>query len=144
MLGSTPPSQWYKVLLPEIFIHEIIVLNGVLAIPELDGWFIHDEDSDSGSVCRGMLGSTPGTQRDKVHLCRIETQEFAVFCGKDLYSCPSNSLIDSGLLHNWLIDLHSICGRLLALTPGTQRYKVYPCRIRTQEFTVFRGGCLRY
>jgi len=30
-------SQWYKVLPPGTCIHEVNVLNSVLAIPELDG-----------------------------------------------------------------------------------------------------------
>jgi len=36
LLGPTPATRWYKVLLPTTFIHEVTVLNGLLVIRELD------------------------------------------------------------------------------------------------------------
>jgi len=83
------------------------------------------------------LGLTPAIQRYKVRLYRIKTQEIAVFCGEDLYSSLGDILLDSRLLHNRSTDLDVLCGRLLALTPAAQRYKVRLCRIKTQEIAVF-------
>ena len=79
-----------------------VVFIGTLAIPELDGRLLHDHTSDPGSVCGRLLGLTPAIQRYKVRLCRIKTQEFAVFCGEDLYSTcsPGYLLLDGRLLHN--------------------------------------------
>jgi len=116
-----------------------VVFIGTLAIPELDGRFLHDHTSDPGSDCGKLLGSTPATQRYKGCLCSIETQEIAVFCGEDLYCSPGDSLLDGRLLYNCWTDLDSICGRLLGLTPAIQRYKVHLCRIETQEIAVFCG-----
>ena len=48
--------------------------------------------------------------------------------------------LDSESLHNRLSDPGSDCGRLLGLTPATQRYKGRPCGIKTQEIAVF---CVR-
>ena len=53
---------------------------------------------DCDSVCRGMLGSTPATQRYKVRLCRLAIQESTVFCGEDLYSNSGHLLPDGRLL----------------------------------------------
>jgi len=47
----------------------------------LDGRLLHDYLTDSNSVCRRLLGSTPATRRYKVRLCGIRTQQIAVFCG---------------------------------------------------------------
>ena len=51
----------------------------------LDGRLLHDYSTDSNSVCRRLLGSTPATRRYKVRTSRIKTQDFAVFCGGGLY-----------------------------------------------------------
>jgi len=40
LLASVPASQWDRILPPATFIHDVTVLNGVLVIPELDGWFL--------------------------------------------------------------------------------------------------------
>jgi len=112
---------------------------GTLAIPDLDGRLLHDHTSDPGSDCGILLGSTPATQRYKGRLCRIKTQEIAVFCGEDLYCSPGDLLLDGRLLYNRWADLDSVCGRLLGLTPAIQRYKIRLCRIETQEFAVFCG-----
>jgi len=90
------------------------------------------------------LGSTPATQRYKGHLCRIETQEIAVFCGDYLYSSPGDILLDGRYLHNRGTDFDALCRGLLVLMPASRRYKVRLCRIRTQEFAVFCGGYIRY
>jgi len=62
LFALTPALQWDKVLTPATFIHDT-VLNGIMAIPELDGWFGHNQWSDCGSDCGRLLGLTPATQR---------------------------------------------------------------------------------
>ena len=91
----------------------------------------------------GLLGLTPSFQQYKVRLCRIKAQEFGIFRGEDPYSSPGHILLDGGLLHNRCTDLDDLCGRLLGLTPFSRRYKVRLCRIKTQEFPDFGGGCIR-
>jgi len=58
-----------------------VVFIDTLAILELDGRFLHNHSSDPGSDCGRLLGPTPATQSYKVLLCRIKTEEIAVFCG---------------------------------------------------------------
>jgi len=70
---------------PAIFIHEVTVLNSVLAITELDGRFLHNHLSDPESDCGRIFGSTPATPRCKIHLCRINTQEIANPCESGLH-----------------------------------------------------------
>ena len=66
VLGSMPASQWCKVHPYANCIHEVTGLNGVLAISELDGGFLHSHCSDPGSDCGRLLSSTPATQRYKI------------------------------------------------------------------------------
>jgi len=91
-----------------------------------------------------LLGSTPAIQRYKVRLCRIKTQEIAVFCGGCIRYQAGDILLDSRVLHNRWTGFDSVCGTLLGSTPAIQRYKVRLCRIKTQEIAVFCGGCIRY
>jgi len=42
------------------------------------------------------------------------------------------------------MDSDSVCWRLLGLMPATQRYRGHPCGIKTQDFTDFSEGGLRY
>jgi len=143
LLGSMPATQRYKVDPPATLIPEVTVLNEVLAIPGLDGGFLPNRRADSGCDCRRLLGPTPATQRYKVRLYRIETEEIAVFCGGGIRSQAGDILLDGGLLHNRWTDLDPVCGRLLGSMPAIQRYKVRLCRMGTQEFAVFCGGGIR-
>jgi len=86
----------------------------------------------------------PASQRYKVHLCRIETHEIAVFCAEDLYSSPGDLLLDGRLLYNRGTDLDSVCGRLLGSPPATQWYKIHLSTTFIHDFTGTRlGGGLR-
>jgi len=67
-----------------------VVIIGTLAIPELDGRFLHSRWADPGFDCRGSLGSTPATQRYKGRLCRIKTHEIANPCESCLYRYPGD------------------------------------------------------
>jgi len=46
--------------------------------------------------------------------------------------------------NNHISDPGSDCEGLLGSTPATQWYKVYLCRIKTHEITVFCAGCIKY
>jgi len=57
----------------------------MLAIPKLDGRFLHNRWADPGSDCGRLLGLTPATQRYEGRLCRIEAHEIANPCESCLY-----------------------------------------------------------
>ena len=140
----TPATQRYKIHRPATFIHEVTMLNIVLAIRELDCRFLHNRGANPGSNCGRLLGLTPAFQRYRLRLCRINTQEFAVFCGESIRFPAGDTLLDGRLLHNRWKDLDSVHGRLLGFTPAFQRYKVCLCRIKTQEFAIFCRGSIRF
>jgi len=119
-----------------------VVFIDTLAISELDGRFLHNHRSDSGSDCGRLLGWTPATQWYKVRPCHIKTHEIAVFCAGCIRYQAGDILLDGRLLHNRWTDFAALCGRLLDSTPATRRNKVRLCRIKTQEITDSCGGCL--
>jgi len=77
-----------------------VVFIDTLAIPELDGRFLHNHRSDPDSDCGRLLGSTPATQRYKVRPCRIKAHEVAVFCAGCIRYQAGNTLLDGRYLHN--------------------------------------------
>jgi len=115
-----------------------------LAIPQLDGRFLHNHCSDPKSDSGRLLCLTPASQRYRFHLCGIETQDIAVFCRDDRYRSPGDTLLDGRYLHSRCMDFDSVCGRLLGMMPAFQRYSVCLCRTKAHEFAVFCGGCIRY
>jgi len=130
-LGSTPAIQRYKVRLCRIKAHEIAVfcarcIRYQAGDTLLDGRLLHNRATDSDSVCRGPLGSTPASQWYKVHLGRIGTQEIAVFCAGCIRYQAGDILLDGRLLHTRRAESDSVCRGLLGSTPATQWYKVYP------------------
>ena len=108
----------------------------------LDGRLLHNRWQDSDSVCWWLLGSASATRRSKVRLCHIKTHGIAVFCGKGL-SSPGRILLNGRFLHNHWVYSNSVCWRLLGSTPASRRYKVHPCRMKTQDFAVTCGGVLK-
>ena len=116
-----------------------VVFIDTLAISELDGRFLHNHRSDPESDCGRLLGWTPATQWYKVRPCHIKTHEIAVFCAGCIRYQADDILLDGRYLHNCWTDLDSVCGRLLALTPAFQKYKVRLCHIKAQEIAVFCG-----
>jgi len=147
LLGWTPATQWYKVRSCHIRTHEIAVFcAGCIRYQAgdtlLGGRYLHDRWLDFDSVCGRLLGLTPAFQRYKVRLCRIKTQEVAVFCGEDLYSSPGDILLNGRLLHNRWTDFAALCGGLLGSMPATRQYKMRLCRIKAQEIADSCGGCL--
>jgi len=121
-----------------------VVFIYTLAIPPLDGRFLNNHCSDAESDSGRLLRLTPASQRYRIHLCRIKTQEVAVFCRDDLYRSPGDTLLDGRYLHNRWPDFDSVCERLLGMMPAFQRYRVRLCRTKAHEFAVFCGGCIRY
>jgi len=110
-----------------------IVFIDTLAIPELDGRFLHNHCSDPGSNCGRSLGSMPATQWYKVRPCRIKTHEIAVFCAGYIRYQAGDILLDGRYLQSRSTDFDSVYGKLLGLTPASQRYKVRLCRIEGHE-----------
>ena len=127
LLGSTLATEWYKVHPWRIKTHEITVFcvgciryqagNTLLA-----SRYLHNRFMDTDSVCGRLLDLTQAFQWYKVHLCRIEAQEIAVFCGEDLYCSSNDILLDGRLLHNQRTDFQvaAICRGLLGLIPASQ------------------------
>jgi len=145
LLGSTPATRRYKVRPYRIKAQDIAVFcgGGLMYYARetlLDGRLLHHRSTDRDSVCGRLLGSTPATPRYKVRPYRIKAQDIAVFCGRGLMYYARETLLDGGLLHHRLMDFDSVCGTLLGLTPARRRYKVRPCRIRTQDIAVYCGG----
>ena len=116
----------------------------MLAIPELDGGFLHNHCSNPGSNCGAMLGSTPATQRYKGRLCRIRTHEIADPCGWCLIGTVAIPDLNGRFLHDRWTNLESDSGRLSGSTPATQRYKIDPSATSTHHVTGLNGvGCWR-
>jgi len=67
-----------------------VVFIGTLAIPELDGRYLHNHCSNPESDCGRLLGSAPATQWYKGRLCGIKTQEVADPCESCLYRYPGD------------------------------------------------------
>jgi len=78
----------------------------MLAIPELDGRFLHNCSTDLGSVTWTLLGSTPATRWYKVRLWRINTHEIGIYSGGGSWEGKEGMLPIPGLngrfLHNHL------------------------------------------
>ena len=89
LFGSTSATRRYKVRVCRIKTHEIAVFcrGGVNVNPGgilLDSRFLHNHSTDSNSDCGRLLGSISASQRYKVRLCHMKTQEVSVFCGESL------------------------------------------------------------
>ena len=146
-LGSTPATQQYKGRLCRIRSQEIAdpcesCLDRYPGDLLLDGGLLHNRLTDFESVCEGLLGSTPASQRYKARPCHIKAYEIAVFCAGCIRYQAGDILLDGRLLHNRRTDLAAFCGRLLDSTPATRRHKVPLRRINTQEIADSCGGCL--
>ena len=91
-------TRQYKVRRCHIKTHEIAVFcGGGLDWPGgilLDGRFLHNHWVYSNSVSWRLLSSSVATQRYKVRLYRMKTQEVTVFCGGSLRLYPGGILLD--------------------------------------------------
>jgi len=73
-----------------------VVFIGTLAIPELDGRFLHDRWANPESDCGRLLGSTPATQRYRIHPSAICIHDVT---GLNEMGCwrSQNSMADSSM-----------------------------------------------
>ena len=117
-----------------IIIHEVTVLNGVLAIPELDDRFLYNHSSDPRSNCERLLGSTPATQRYIKDISVASKPRKSVTLVRVVFI---DTLVihelDDRFLYNHCSDPRSNCERLLGSTPATQRYNGCLCPVRTRK-----------
>ena len=118
---------------------------------ELQGWrsqildsrLLHNHCPDYNSDFRRLLGSTSATHRYKVRVCRIKTHEIAVFYERGINVNPGGILLNSRFLPNHCVYSNSVSRRLLGSSLATQRYKIRPYCMKSQEVTVFCEGSLR-
>ena len=105
LLGLTPATQWYKIRSSRIKTHEIAVFCAECIRYQagdilLDSRYLHNQLTDFDSIFRRLLGLTPALQRYKVHLCRIKTHKFAVFCRGYITYQASDILLDGQYLYD--------------------------------------------
>jgi len=101
-------------LMKSLTLVRVVFIGTTLATPELDGTFLHNSLTDSGSDCGILLGSTPSTQMYKGRLCGIKTLEIAVFCGGDLYT---TIIVALEILYS-TADYSTTAGRILTPFAG--------------------------
>ena len=115
-----------------------VVFIDTLAIPELDGRFLHNHYSDPGSNCGRLLGSTPAT--NGIRYFPVGSRLRKSLPSVEGVLCITGDILHHGrLLHNRWTDFDSVCERFLGLTPAFQGYMVHLCHIKTQEVAVFCG-----
>jgi len=91
------------------------------------------------SIFADVWGSTPATQRYRLHPCDIKILDFADICAKGLYCNPGRILLDGRFLHNHSTDSNSVSWRLLGPTLATRWYRICPCGIKALDLTDFCG-----
>jgi len=136
-----PATHWYRSHPYLTIIHGVIGIQAGGTL--LDSGLLDNRLTDSDSVCWRLLGSTLATQRYKGRLCGIKAQAFADISGGGLREHAGGILLDGRLLPNRMTDSNSVCRRLLASRPVTQRYKGRPCGIKTQDFADISAEGLR-
>jgi len=116
----------------------------MLAIPELDGRFLHTWLADSRSKGTASLVSAPAIRRYKVRLYRINTHEVTIYSAGGLGKGEGVVLaipeLDVRFLHNRLSDSRSEDRTSLDPAPATRRYKEHHCHINTHEIAIYSGG----
>ena len=70
----------------------------------------------------------------------MKTQEVPVFYGGGHHVNPGGILLDCRLLHNRYSESNPVCRRFLGSFSASQRYKVRPYAIKTDEVVVCCGG----
>ena len=133
LLGSTSTTRRYELRVCRIKAHEIAVVygGGINVNPGrilLDGRFLYNRFTDSNSDFRRLLGLVSASQRYKVRLCRMISQEVAVHSRGGslaefyLRAVSSTTAARISILVLW---------RLLGSAVATQRYKVRLYTINT-------------
>jgi len=90
----------------------------------LDGRYRHSHRREFDPVCGRLLGPMPATQWYKVRPCHIKAHEISICYAGCIRYQASHILLDGRLLHDRLTDIDSLGGRLLGLTPASQRYRL--------------------
>ena len=81
-----------------------VVFIGKLAMPELDGRFLHDRWTNPESDCGRLLGSTPATQRYKLHPSANFIHDVTGLNGVGCWR-SQNSIEDSSTTAGPILDL---------------------------------------
>jgi len=81
-----------------------VVFIGTLAIPELDGRVLHDRWTNPESDCGRLLGSTPATQRYKIHPSANFIHDVTGLNGVGCWR-SQNSMEDSSTTAGPILDL---------------------------------------
>ena len=97
LLNSRPAIHWYPIHFYCTIIHQV----RRLAIPELDGWFLHNHCSDPECEWRDLLGPTPATQRYRIHPPAICIQEVS-WLNRARWLIPLQPLLRSWI---WLREI---------------------------------------
>ena len=79
-------------------------------------------------------------QRYQLRLCRVETQDFAVFCAGGLRYSAGGTLLDCRSIDHHGSDSNSVCGRLLDITPATRLHKAHSYAINNHEVNPLTGS----
>jgi len=116
----------------------------MLAIPDLDGGFLHTWLANSRSKGTASLGSAPAIRRYKVCLYRNNTHEVTIYSAGGLGKAEGVVLgipdLDVRFLHNRVSDCRSEGRASLDPAPATRRYKERHCCINTHEIAIYSGG----
>jgi len=86
----------------------------MLAIPELNSRFLHNQLTDFQFVTWTSLGSTPATRRYKGRRCRINTREVAIYSGGG----PGMAERGYWRSQDSIADYSTTAGPILDLPPG--------------------------
>jgi len=81
-----------------------VVFIGTLAIPELDSGFLHDRWTNPDSDCGRLSGSTPATQRYKIHPSAIFIHDVTGLNGMGCWR-SQNSMADSSMTVGPILNL---------------------------------------
>jgi len=116
----------------------------MLAIPALDGRFLHTWLADSRSKSTASLGSAPAIRGYKVRLYRIKTHEVTIYPAGGLGKAEGVGLaspdVDVRFLHNRVSDSRSEGRTSLDPAPATRWDKERYCRINTHEIAIYSQG----
>jgi len=143
-LASMPAIQWYNIHPQRDIIHEVTGLNVVGC------WRSLNSIADSSTTTAPILNLVAGDCWARCQLrSGIKDVSVASKLRKSLTFVRVVFIVtlaipelDGRFLYNHCSDPESDCGRLLGLTPATQRYKGRLCGIKAQEIADLCESCL--
>ena len=116
---------------------------------ELQAGDLQNSMADFSTTVRGIPNPFAGGYRARRQLLVHAGISYVPVASKPMKSLSSieevsgsavEILFDGRFLHNCSRYSNSDCGRLLGSTSASRRYKVRPCRIKTQYFAGFSVG----